>query len=84
MTSIYGAVAQLARATGSYPVGRVFESHRRYHYVIYSNYYSSSFFINDKLSGLYYKDDKYNNVINDMHDDIKNLDLNKEKDDFEK
>ena len=26
----YGAVAQLARAFGSYPKGRVFESHRRY------------------------------------------------------
>ena len=26
----YGAVAQLARASGSYPAGRVFESHRRY------------------------------------------------------
>lgn len=26
----YGAVAQLARATGSYPVGREFESPRRY------------------------------------------------------
>ena len=28
----YGALAQLARATGSYPVGRVFESHRRYQF----------------------------------------------------
>lgn len=27
---IYGDVAQLARATGSYPVGRRFEPHRRY------------------------------------------------------
>ena len=26
----YGEVAQLARATGSYPVGHVFESHLRY------------------------------------------------------
>ena len=81
---IYGEIAQLARASGSYPEGRGFDPLSRYQYVIYSNYYSSSFFINDKLSGLYYKDDKYNNVINDMHDDIKNLDLNKEKDDFEK
>ena len=26
-----GAVAQLARAIGSYPIGREFESHPRYH-----------------------------------------------------
>ena len=30
-TSNYGAVAQLARASGSYPAGREFESPRRYH-----------------------------------------------------
>ena len=30
----FGDVAQLARATGSYPVGREFESLRRYHYDI--------------------------------------------------
>ena len=29
----YGEVAQLARAIGSYPVGRGFESHPRYHYL---------------------------------------------------
>ena len=29
----YGDVAQLARASGSYPAGRVFESHRRYQFV---------------------------------------------------
>ena len=69
MTKIYGAVAQLARATGSYPVGRVFESHRRYHLVFYSNYYSSSFFIYDKLHSRYNKDDKYIDVVNDMYDD---------------
>ena len=28
----YGEVAQLARAIGSYPVGREFESHPRYHF----------------------------------------------------
>lgn len=28
---INGEIAQLARATGSYPVGREFESHPRYH-----------------------------------------------------
>ena len=27
----YGEVAQLARAIGSYPIGREFESHPRYH-----------------------------------------------------
>ena len=27
---VYGDVAQLARASGSYPAGRKFESHRRY------------------------------------------------------
>ena len=27
---MYGDVAQLARASGSYPAGRKFESHRRY------------------------------------------------------
>ena len=27
----YGGVAQLARANGSYPLGRWFESTRRYH-----------------------------------------------------
>lgn len=31
-----GDVAQLARASGSYPAGRVFESHRRYHLKITS------------------------------------------------
>ena len=28
---LYGEMAQLARATGSYPVGREFKSHSRYH-----------------------------------------------------
>ena len=27
-----GGIAQLARATGSYPVGRKFKSHCRYHF----------------------------------------------------
>ena len=27
----FGEIAQLARATGSYPVGREFKSHSRYH-----------------------------------------------------
>ena len=31
IVSIYGEVAQLARASGSYPAGRVFKSHLRYH-----------------------------------------------------
>lgn len=31
LSIFYGDVAQLARATGSYPVGREFESPRRYH-----------------------------------------------------
>ena len=31
---IFGDVAQLARAPGSYPVGREFESPRRYHLYI--------------------------------------------------
>ncbi len=30
MLDLYGAVAQLARASGSYPEGRGFESPRRY------------------------------------------------------
>ena len=41
---IYGAVAQLARAIGSYPIGREFESLRRYHLEFLSNYNSSIFF----------------------------------------
>lgn len=28
----YGGLAQLARASGSYPEGREFESHTRYHF----------------------------------------------------
>ena len=32
-----GAVAQLARAIGSYPIGREFESLRRYQYVFKAN-----------------------------------------------
>ena len=31
MLKSYGAVAQLARAIGSYPIGQEFESLRRYH-----------------------------------------------------
>ena len=31
---MHGDVAQLARASGSYPAGRKFESHRRYHYPV--------------------------------------------------
>lgn len=44
-----------------------------------------------KLHSWYDKDDKYIDVVNEMYEDnilddedIKNLDLNKEKDDFEK
>lgn len=48
-------------------------------------------FLHDKLHSLYDKDDKYIDVVNEMHDDnvlddddIEELDLNKEKDDFER
>ena len=48
-------------------------------------------FLYSKLHNWYDKDDKYIDVVNDMHedevldyDDIKNLDLNKEKDGFER
>ena len=48
-------------------------------------------FLHDKLHNWYYKDDKYINVVNDMYgdnvlddDDIEDLDLSKEKDDFER
>ena len=34
-----GDVAQLARASGSYPAGRVFESHRRYQFDIIARIY---------------------------------------------
>ena len=47
-------------------------------------------FLHDKLHGWYDKDDKYIDVVNEMYDDnvlddddIEELDLNKEKDDFE-
>ena len=48
-------------------------------------------FLHDKLHSWYDKDDKYIDVVNDMYedsilddDDIDDLDLNKEKDDFER
>ena len=48
-------------------------------------------FLHDKLHSWYDKDDKYINVVNEMYDDkvlddddIENLDLSKEKDDFER
>ena len=48
-------------------------------------------FLHDKLHSWYDKDDKYIDVVNDMYednvlddDDIENLDLSKEKDDFER
>ena len=48
-------------------------------------------FLHDKLHNWYDKDDKYINVVNDMYgdnvlddDDIEDLDLSKEKDDFER
>ena len=48
-------------------------------------------FLHKKLHSWYVKDDKYIDVVNDMYEDnilddedIKELDLNKEKDDFEK
>ena len=49
------------------------------------------FFLHSKLHSWYDKDDKYIDVVNDMYeynvledDDIEELDLSKEKDDFEK
>ena len=42
-------------------------------------------FLYDKLHSWYDKDDKYIDVVNDMYEDnIEKLDLNKEKDDFER
>lgn len=48
-------------------------------------------FLHDKLHSWYDKDDKYINVVNDMYEDnvlddndIEELDLSKEKDDFER
>ena len=41
---IYGAVAQLARAIGSYPIGREFESLRRYQCDL-NDFYKSRFFV---------------------------------------
>ena len=38
-----GEVAQLARASGSYPAGREFESPRRYQEEFCSNFYSFEF-----------------------------------------
>ena len=37
MKNVYGGVAQLARVTGSYPVGRGFESNLRYHMARWSS-----------------------------------------------
>ena len=48
-------------------------------------------FLHDKLHSQYDKDDKYIDVVNDMYednvlddDDIEELDLSKEKDDYER
>ena len=60
------------------------------------NYWKDKFskliyFLHSKLHSWFYKDDKYINVVNDMYEDnildeedIEDLDLNKEKDDFER
>ena len=60
------------------------------------NYWKDKFsklisFLHDKLHSWYDKNDKYIDVVNDMYndnvlddDDIENLDLSKEKDDFER
>ena len=49
------------------------------------------FLLHDKLHSWYDKDDKYNDVVNNMYedndlndDDIEELDLSKEKEDFER
>ena len=48
------------------------------------------YFLHSKLHSWYDKDDKYIDVVNDMYDDkvldddIEDLDLSKEKDDFER
>ena len=49
------------------------------------------FFLHDKLHSWYDKDDKYIDVVNEMYednvlddDDIEDLDLSKEKDDYER
>lgn len=41
-------------------------------------------FLHDKLHSWYYKDAKYIDIVNEMYDDIDELDLNKEKEDFER
>ena len=41
-------------------------------------------FLHDKLHSWYDKDAKYIDAVNEMYDDIEELDLNKEKDDFER
>ncbi len=41
-------------------------------------------FLYSKLHSWYYKNDKYIDVVNDMYDDIEELDLSKEKDDYER
>ena len=48
-------------------------------------------FLHSKLHNWYDKDDKYIDIVNDMYEDnvlddedIENLDLSKEKDDFER
>lgn len=60
------------------------------------NYWKDKFdklmsFLSSKLHNWYDKEDKYIDIVNDMYkdnilddDDIENLNLNKEKDDFEK
>ncbi len=60
------------------------------------NYWKGKFeklvsFLHDKLHSWYDKDDKYIDVVNDLYndnvldeDDIEELDLNKEKDDYER
>ena len=65
----HGDVAQLARALGSYPIGREFESPRRYQYEIYSNFDSSFFLFKNHPK---------------KETDIIDLKLSKEKDDIER
>jgi hypothetical protein len=40
-------------------------------------------FLHIKLHNWYDKNDKYIEVVNDIYEDIEDLDLNKEKDDYE-
>ena len=89
--SLFGEIAQLARASGSYPEGRGFDPLSRYHMYVDPYNIRVLFCLIVKLHNWYDKDDKYIDVVNDMYEDnvlddndIKDLKLSKTKDDFER